>query len=332
MGFHERHIERGSGPPVVFSHGTLMDATMFDPQLDHLDERGYRALAYNSRMLIGEPAPHTLGDLVEDCRALLDDLGIGRCVLAGMSVGGFMALEFALAYPERLQGLIVIAGTSLDYTAEERKAYHGQFDKLDADGMVPRGFAEWVAPFCFGETTMANDKALADHWIERWATTVPARAVLFQGRSWLDKDDITARLAAVRLPVLVVHGEEDVPLPIERAQTMADALPDATFVRVPEAGHSVNLERPEIVNAAIARFSRPPRSVVNRARPPIHDEKEYPPCQTPPSWCCTSRTASPIPMAYGASTSTRKWRRTARSATRAARWRPPGSAACWSST
>ena len=254
MSYRERYVEKGSGPAVVFSHGTLMDATMFDPQLDHLAARGYRALACNSRVLTGEPAPHTLGDLVDDCRALLDGLGIGQCVLAGMSVGGFMALEFALACPERLQGLIVIAGTSMAYTAEEREAYHGAFDKLDIDGMVPRDFAEWVAPFCFGETTFARNKALADHWIERWATTVPARAVLHQGRSWLDKADITARLSSVTVPALVVHGEEDVPLPIERAQAMADALPDATFVRVPGAGHSVNLEQPDAVNAAIARF------------------------------------------------------------------------------
>ncbi len=254
MGYHERFIEKGSGPAVLFSHGTLMDSTMFDPQLDHLTERGYRAIAYNSRVLTGEPAPHSLGDLVEDCRALLDDLGIGRCVLAGMSVGGFMALEFALAYPERLNGMILIAATSKDYTAEEREAYHRQFDKLDIDGMVPRDFAEWVAPFCFGEATIARNKSLVEHWVDRWATTVPARAVLYQGRSWLDKEDVTGRLAAVRVPSLVIHGEEDVPLPIERAAAMADALPDATFAPVAHAGHSVNLEQPAIVNAAIARF------------------------------------------------------------------------------
>ena len=93
-----------------------------------------------------------------------------------------------------------------------------------------------------------------DHWVDRWATTVPARAALYQGRSWLDKADITGRLTAVCVPTLVIHGGEDVPLPIDRAQATANALPDATFVRVPEAGHSVNLEQPAVVNAAIARF------------------------------------------------------------------------------
>ena len=254
MSYHDSYIDKRAGPAVVFSHGTLMDATMFAPQLDHLAERGYRAIAYNSRVLTGAPGPHTLGDLVDDCRALLDECGIGRCVLAGMSVGGFMALEFALAYPERLSGLILIAATSKDYTAEERAAYRGQFDKLDADGMVPRDFAEWVAPFCFGETTLRRNPALVEHWVERWATTMPARAVHFQGDSWIDKADITGRLATVRVPALVIHGEEDVPLPIDRAQAMADALPNATLVRVAHAGHSVNLEQPEVVNAAIARF------------------------------------------------------------------------------
>ena len=254
MGHRERHREKGSGPAVVFSHGTLMDATMFDPQLDHLAERGYRALAYNSCALTAPPAPHTLGDLVEECRALLDDLGIGTCVLAGMSVGGFMALEFALAYPERLKGLILIAATSQGYAPEEREAYHRQFGTLDVDGTVPRAFAEWVAPFCFGETTAARNRALVDHWIDRWATTVPARAVLFQGRSWIDKEDITERLAAIDLPVLVIHGEEDVPLPIARALPMVDVLPDATLARIAQAGHSVNLEQAGAVNAAIARF------------------------------------------------------------------------------
>ena len=254
MGYHDRYIEKGSGPAVLFSHGTLMDATMFEPQLEHLAERGYRAIACNSRALTGEPAAHTLDDLVEDCRALLDDLGIAKCVLAGMSVGGFMALEFALAHPDRLNGLILIAATSQGYTAEERAEYHRQFDKLAVDGMVPRAFAEWVAPFCFGATTIARNPSLVDHWTRLWATTIPARAVLFQGRSWIDKADITARLATVHVPALVVHGEEDVPLPIARALPMADALPDATLARIAQAGHSVNLESPDAVNAAIARF------------------------------------------------------------------------------
>ena len=163
MSYHELYVERGSGPAVVFSHGTLMDATMFAPQLDYLAERGYRAIAYNSRVLTDEPGSHTLDDLVEDCRRLLDRIEIDKCVVAGMSVGGCMALPFALKHQDRLNGLILIAVTSQAYPPEEQVAFEAEFDKLDVDGMVPREFAEWAAPYCFGETPTRKT------W--RWSTT-----------------------------------------------------------------------------------------------------------------------------------------------------------------
>lgn len=250
---HELYIEKGSGPAVVFSHGTLMDATMFEPQLDFLSDR-YRAIAYNSRALAGPNNLHTLDDLVEDCRDMLDRLGIERCVLAGMSVGGFMAIPFALKYQERLDGLILIDARANSYTPADQIEFSARFDQLNVDGMVPRDFAEWAAPYCFGETTYARNKELPDYWVHQWVTTIPARAVYHQARSWVNKSDLTEQLLRIDVPVLVVHGEEDVPIPIENAQAMVEALPTVTFARIPEAGHSSNLENPGAVNDAIGRF------------------------------------------------------------------------------
>ena len=250
---HELYIEQGSGPVIVFSHGTLMDATQFMPQLDHLS-RQYRAIAYNSRVLTGVPTEHTLFDLAEDCRALLDQLGIQKCVLAGMSVGGFMALQFALTYPDRLAGLILIDAMSQGYTPEEQQAYSQEFGKLDVEGMVPRAFAEWAAPYCFGQTTYANNKSLVDYWINRWSTTIPARAVLYQSRSWITKDDLTSRLGEITVPTLLIHGEEDVPVPIGRTVPMLEELPDATLCKIDRAGHTSNLENAVQVNEAIDTF------------------------------------------------------------------------------
>lgn len=251
--YHDLYIEQGAGPAVVFGHGTLMDATQFTPQLESLAGR-YRVISYNSQVLTGTPQPHSLADLAEDCRSLLDQLGIHKCALAGMSVGGFMALLFALTYPDRLDGLILIDATSQSYTLEEQRAYSYEFDKLDVDGMVPREFAEWAAPYCFGTTTAKENKNLVEYWIDRWATTVPARAVLYQGRSWINKDDLTSRLSEITVPVLVIHGEEDIPIPVERAVRMLEALPGATLSRIPQAGHTSNLENALKVNEAIHAF------------------------------------------------------------------------------
>ena len=81
--------DRGDGPPLVLSHGTLMDRTMFDPQLSLADE--YRVVAYDARARTDRyVGPYDLYDLADDCAALLDAKGVDSCVLGGMSMGGFV--------------------------------------------------------------------------------------------------------------------------------------------------------------------------------------------------------------------------------------------------
>jgi pimeloyl-ACP methyl ester carboxylesterase len=247
------YVEAGSGPPIVFAHGTLMDDTMFAPQVEHLKGR-YRVISLNHRVLSGRNVLHTLDDLVEDCRAVLDTLGIERCVLGGMSLGGFMALPFALKYPERLDGLILMATTSSDYPKDEREKFFANFGQLNIDGMVPPSWAEWVAPYVWGETTMKTNRKLVDHWIKVWTTSIPARSVYHQGMAWIPKKDDTAKLGSIKTPTLVLHGEEDHPIPIERAERMARAIPNSTFAAIPGAGHTCNLEAPGPVNKAIDAF------------------------------------------------------------------------------
>lgn len=250
---HESFVEAGSGPAVVFSHGTLMDATMFEPQLEELSD-SYRAIALNSRVLVGPNARHTLDDLVEDCRDLIDKLNIERCVLVGMSVGGFMATAFALKYQKRLDGLVLIGSPSTAFSPEDQKAFRDKFGELDIDGMVPQYFAEWVAPYCFGKTTRTHNQPLVDHWIQRWAGVIPARAVFHQGLSWIPKDDMTDRLSEISVPTLIVHGEEDFQNPIENVLPMLEEFRTVTLARIPRAGHSSNLENPKEFNVAIRQF------------------------------------------------------------------------------
>src|SRR5246127_231698 len=95
----------GTGPAVVFSHGFLMDHTMFDQQVAALTPE-YRVIAWDERGHGGTRAtgPFTYWDSAADALALLDHLGIERAVLAGMSQGGFLSLRAALAAPDRVRG------------------------------------------------------------------------------------------------------------------------------------------------------------------------------------------------------------------------------------
>jgi pimeloyl-ACP methyl ester carboxylesterase len=250
MGDFPRYLENGSGPTLILNHGTLMDATMFEPQLKHLGRLGYRVVAPNSRVLLGDMEAHTLVDLADDTSALASELGIDRFVIGGMSVGAFSALEFALKYRDRIDGLIIIDGKAVDYPPEEQVAFAAEFEKMKIDGPVTRAFAEWAGPYCFGAA--AGD--IANHWVERWATKIPARSVWAQSTAWVRKADRTPELKNIEVPALIIHGADDLPVPLSRALPMIAELPDVTFVKVPAAGHTSNIEQPEIVNRAIAAF------------------------------------------------------------------------------
>ncbi len=245
-----RFVDQGSGPAVILNHGTLMDATMFDPQVAYLAAHGYRVIAQNSRVLLGDMEEHMLVDLADDTVRLADELDIDRFVIGGMSVGAFSALELALKYRDRIDGLIIIDGKAVDYPPEEQVAFAAEFEKMKIDGPVTRGFAEWAGPYCFGPAS----PELARHWVDRWSTLIPARSVWAQSTAWVRKADRTPELANIHVPVLIVHGANDLPVPLARALPMIAELPDVTFVKVPNAGHTANLEQPEIVNRAIGAF------------------------------------------------------------------------------
>ena len=249
----EHYVDRGSGPAVVLSHGTLMDHTMFEPQIEALADR-YRVVAFDHRARTDRwQGPYGIDDLVDDCIALLDELGIERCVLGGMSLGGFMALPLALRYPERLDGLILISTMARDYSAEEKADIDEHLELLAREDTVSEEFATWERDLVMGATTQRENPALVRYWMDRWKTR-PSAAVAAEFRSWMHKDDLTPQLGQIELPVLVVHGTEDAVLPIERGRAMVAALPNSRFVPIERSGHTSTVEAPDAVTAAMTKF------------------------------------------------------------------------------
>lgn len=245
--------DHGTGPALVLSHGTLMDRTMFRPQLDALAD-DYRVVAYDSRARTDNwQGTYDLEDLTEDCLAVLDALDVDSCVLGGMSMGGFVALRFALAHPERVDGLVLVDSMAEPHPDGDRERYADMVDRTKEAGDVPPDLAEVVAHLLFGSTTNEERPDLVEAWQSRWLT-YPGEAVHDEVHSWLDRPDVSDRLAEIEVPALVVHGEEDLSIDPEYGEAMADALPDGRFVSVPEAGHSSNLEQPAVVNDAIREF------------------------------------------------------------------------------
>jgi 3-oxoadipate enol-lactonase len=245
----------GRGPAVVFSHGFLMDRTMFDRQVTALAPQ-YRVITWDQRGHGGTRATgaFTYWDSAADVLALLDHLDVERAVLAGMSQGGFLSLRAALTAPDRVRALVLIdsqAGREDPAMAPGYEQIHRTW--LD-DGPGP--VQELVASIILGPGQWDEWYA---KWNEQYAQWAPddLGQLDWPFRCLMDRDDITGRLAEISCPTLIVHGTADAAIPLARAQAVRDSLGGpVTLIAVEGAAHASNVTHPEEVNQAILGFLR----------------------------------------------------------------------------
>jgi len=251
-GWQYAYADEGSGPPVVLLHGLEMDSSMFDHQVEALRD-SYRVVTIDAPGH-GESAAvpvgidfYTYGDMVA---GVADQLGIGPAVWGGQSMGGFTILRLALRQPERFKGLILI-DTQAHSEDPDKLAQYEAFLTVSLDQGVSEDLVNILLMILFSET-YAN-KPESDVWRKKLlAIDVPGAHAMI--RAVFDRDDVHSRLGEIRCPAVVIHGEEDVAIELERGEELARDLPDATFVPIPDAGHASPCEQPEPVTAAIKAF------------------------------------------------------------------------------
>ncbi|HEY4331954.1 MAG TPA: alpha/beta hydrolase [Ilumatobacteraceae bacterium] len=238
----------GDGPVVILSHGFLMDHEMFVHQVAALrddyrvitwDERGFGDTVYDGK-------PFTYWDSASDCFGVLDQLGIDRAVLGGMSQGGFLSLRAAMMSPERVRALILLDTEAGVGTAEQQALEQGMVDFWMAVGPVD-DLANPVAEM------IINDPQENPKWIAKWQA-VPKEQLLEPAHCLHGRDDITDRLGEITCPALVVHGTEDTAITMEKAEILAAGLVGCGGVVKVSGAHAANLTNSEPVNAAVIEF------------------------------------------------------------------------------
>ena len=241
-------------PALILVHGYPFDHTLWDHVIPLLgtgvevwapDLRGFGGAPVNGE----EPA---LGRMADDIRALLDQHNLGRVVLAGMSMGGYVALAFADHYPGRLAGLGLISSQTYADSDEARANRRAMIQKIRRDGVavaakaaVAKTFAPAnsqrpeLARFPIAGAEKAGSEGLA------WALEAMAR-----------RPDRSTVLKELRIPTLIVHGLEDQFIPTERVRQMASLATDGRLVEIPGAGHATPLEAPQPVAEALLDLVR----------------------------------------------------------------------------
>lgn len=241
----------GKGEALVLIHGGGLDCRMWDGQFEALS-RSYRVVRYDVRGFGRSDPPDKPYSDHGDLGQLLDFLKIDRAHLVGLSMGGRIALDFALASPERVRSLVLagpgVSGFQFDpdstkrFFEQVRAAQRGDWEKalqawLTDAYMVPAMEQASLRP---GIEKMARDnlKTLLMNYMLQIDLEPPA----------------AGRLQEIRVPTLLVVGERDVPDIFAIAKLLQEKLPGIRRRDVPGAGHLVNLEKPAQFNGAVLEF------------------------------------------------------------------------------
>jgi pimeloyl-ACP methyl ester carboxylesterase len=243
-----------TGETIAFSHGLLWCTELFATQIAALRGR-YRCIAWDHRGQGKSASDHreNIGlELVwQDAVRLLEKLDAGPVHFCGLSMGGFVGMRMAARRPDLLRSLILLE-TSSDPEPIENVSRYRLLSRV-VRLLGPRVVRGKVGPIMLGKSIL-TDRARRDE-VARFIEMMSSRKDGWRAvNGVIDRAGIHHELGRIRLPTLVVVGDEDVATPVPKAEKIASAIARSTLVRVPHAGHSSPVEEPAAVTAAIEQF------------------------------------------------------------------------------
>ena len=244
--------DAGSGDCAVLIHGHPFDRTLWEPQLAALRD-GFRVLAPDLRGFGQSPVTAgtvTMRQYAADLEGLLDDLGIGRAAIIGLSMGGLVTMELAAARPERYWAIGLVATTAEPVTPHERVTRRQRADAVERDGMGV--LVDYMHTGLYGP---ACPPAIRDRVDAMMAAASPAgAAAALRGRA--ERPDYRPVLARLDIPALVCAGSADPWSNREVTAEMIACLKRPEVLMIDGAGHLPNLEAEREFNDALRLFLR----------------------------------------------------------------------------
>jgi pimeloyl-ACP methyl ester carboxylesterase len=244
-------LEAGAGWPVVLLHAFPLHAQMWRPQLERVPE-GWRFIAPDFRGFGASPEPPTaqmsMADYAADVLALLDAAAIEEAVVAGLSMGGYVAFAMYRQAPSRFSGLVLADTRSQADTPDGRKMRMRLRETIAAGG--PPALADEMLPRSLSSGADAAIVGEVRRMIESGAPAALDAALA----AMMDRPDVTADLPGIGCGTLVLVGEHDVIAPVAEAEAMQRAIPRSRLTVLRDAGHLSSLEQPEAFGRALADF------------------------------------------------------------------------------
>lgn len=247
-GIQLAYTRRGKGTPLVLVHGFPLDHHLWDEVVPLLE--GTFDLILPDLRGFGESSAvdsfYTMEDYASDLAGLLDHLGIQQAALAGHSMGGYVALAFVRLFPERVRGLGLVASQVLA-DSEERK--QGRYKS--AAEVAEHGIGSVVEAMTPKFTPDEKLQAFARESMERQQPAAYIGAL----KAMAERVDSAPLLSSFNFPVVLIHGDADSLIPIDRAREVKAALPEAHLIEIRGAGHMPMMEATEQTAEALKHLT-----------------------------------------------------------------------------
>jgi len=247
-------IDRGLGLPLVLVHGYPLDHSVWQGQIEGLsdtcrvivpDLRGFGSSSVT-------PGTTTMEQMADDVAGVLDALKINQpIVFGGLSMGGYVAWQFALRHRRRLAKLILCDTRAVADSPDAAAGRLKTAERVLAEGSSIA--AEALLPKLFAPVTYNQQPQIVEATRQVILRTEP-EGIAAALRGMAQRPDVTSRLPRIDVPALLICGQHDGISPPQEMRQIADQLPSAQFVEVADAGHMAPLERPNLINAAIREF------------------------------------------------------------------------------
>ncbi|MDQ3073531.1 MAG: alpha/beta hydrolase [Bacteroidota bacterium] len=241
------------GLPIIFIHGFPFDHSMWEPQLNALPDK-YYYIAYDIRGFgksEGRDGINTIEQFADDLETLMKNLSMEKAVICGLSMGGYIALRFAEKYPQRLKGLVLADTRSEQDTDEARLKRAGQVKEISKSGLDD--FVDGMLKAVFADKNFVQNISGIPQ-LKRVMLSHDPKSVKGALLAMAARTDTTPSLPDIKIPVLIIVGEEDKITPPESAQKMHGMIAGSELTIIPGAGHLSNMENPQAFNNALLTF------------------------------------------------------------------------------
>jgi len=234
-GIELAYVRHGQGKPLVLLHGFPLDHHLWNDILPLLE--GTFELIIPDLRGFGQSStvdiPYTMDDFASDIAGLLDQVGIEKAAIAGHSMGGYVALALAKKYPERMNGLALVSSQIL---ADPPNRKEGRYKT--ADDVAKNGIGGVVDAMTTKFTSDPNLQAFARENMEKQQPAAYIGAL----KAMAERADSTSLLSSIQYPVVVIHGDADMLIPVERGRDVKALHPSVHLVEIPGAGHMPMME------------------------------------------------------------------------------------------